>query len=98
MDAQLLSFMYAALVFSVIIFLFILLGRIFLNVETIYFYDFETINTRDNDYLTKMTNKIKEKGELGWKYEELKKIQLQNTDFQIIFLIFVKTKNIIKLF
>jgi hypothetical protein len=98
MDEKLFPFMYATLVFTVVTFIFILLGRILLNVETIYFYDFETINTRDNDYLTKMTNKIKEKGELGWKYEELKKIQLQNTDFQIIFLIFVKTKNKIKFF
>jgi hypothetical protein len=98
MDAKLVPFMYAALVFSVIAFLFILLGRIFLNVETIYFYEFEVCDTSYNKEFFQIEEKISERARNGWKYEGYKDMITKGTDSKYILLIFMKTKNKIKFF
>lgn len=95
---QLLPFMYAALVFSVITFLFILLGRMLLNMEALYFYDFDIVTTVNCDYLIEIQDKIKERGKTGWKFEHTEEIQIEGAKSHLIMLVFVKTKNKIKFF
>ena len=98
MDEKLLPFMYAALVFSVVAFLFILLGRIFLNIDTIYFYDFDIVTTVNPDYLIEIQDAIKRRGEKGWKFEHKEEVRTKGAEAYLIMLVFVKTKNKIKFF
>ena len=93
MTSNLLPFLYAALVFSVVSFLFVLLGRIFLNVETIYIYDMVIINKLPQDYYVEMKAIIKDKGLNGWKYDGCNMINSQT-----MMLNFYKTRNKIRIF
>jgi hypothetical protein len=94
---NILPYAYALLVFGVIAFLFVLLGRIFLNMETIFIYEFETIPRETVNNITfvsfvKITEAIKNRGAQGWKLETIQQ------DNQTHVLIFSKTKSKFKLF
>jgi len=95
---NLLPYAYALLVFGIITFLFFLLGRMFLNVETIYEYDFEVIIEDNSDYGVDLQRFITERGKRGWKYERCERIKIERATASLLMLIFVKTKNRIRLF
>jgi hypothetical protein len=95
MNSQLLPFIYAALVFSVIAFLFVLLGRIFLNIDTIYNYGFEVLMKKDN-FLFQIEQKITERGKRGWRYVRSEEYLELGTSTPMILLLFEKTKNKVK--
>lgn len=97
MDAKLLPLMYAALVFSVIAFLFILLGRIFLNFDTIYTYVFEVIQKKGNYYFL-IEKSIINRGKTGWRYIRSEEYTEPNSDAPMVLLIFEKTRNRVKFF
>jgi hypothetical protein len=92
MNPQLLPFIYAALVFSIIAFLFVLLGRIFLNIETIYSYGFD-VEVKKENYFFRIQEKITERGKNGWRYVRSEEYLERSTDRPMIMLIFEKTKN-----
>ena len=94
---ELLPYAYALLVFTIVAFLFVLLGRIFLNVNTIYTYEQEIIQKNHVDYLKNLNQILKDRGVNGWKLEKIE--DYENTTYSHrVLLIFVKSKSKIKLF
>lgn len=94
---NILPYAYTFLVVSIVAFLFILLGRIFLNVETIFIYEYEKFQKNHINYLQTFKEIVKTRGENGWKLEKTIEVYHSNNYIEEI-LIFVKTSNKIKLF
>lgn len=98
MQSTVLPYAYSLLVFAIVAFLFVLLGRIFLNVEIIYSYEFDIVLKGDAKYSDEVKQIIEERGKQGWKFERSEELyQHGQNSFQMM-LIFVKSKNKIKLF
>lgn len=99
---NILPYAYTLLVFSIVAFLFVLLGRIFLNVVTTYEYDFHRLikdnSNPSNVYLNEITNLINKKGSEGWKFERIEEVNNLGNGSIVNILIFSKTRNKIKLF
>ncbi len=96
MDAKLLPFLYAGLIFSVLTFLFLVLWRIFMNVETFYVYEFEVVPTTAQHYVFLIEQKIVVRGKDGWKYEGKQIHEIEG--IKNVLLIFQKTKSKVRLF
>lgn len=95
---SLIPYAYALLVFSVVTFLFIWLGRMLLNMDTVYYYDFDVVTTVNPDYLTEIQDSIKARGKDGWKFEHKEEMNIKGAESHLIMLVYVKTKNKIKIF
>src|SRR6478609_3493040 len=98
---ELLPYLYALLVFAIVAFLFILLGRIFLNVETTFEYNFHRVikeDTEGNKYDQELVKIIEVKGKEGWKFERLLDMKQIGHGSTVQMIIFSKSKNKIKLF
>lgn len=96
---ELLPYFYALLVFAVVAFLFILMGRIFMNAETIYFYRTERIIKKDdNNYSVDLTNMLIAMGREGWSFVSAEDSMSFGAGAREIILIFVKTKTKFRLF
>jgi len=96
---NLLPYAYALLVFGVITFLFFVLGRMFLNVETIYDYDFETIQKDANgNYGVDLQQIITQRGKAGWKFERCETVNIYGASSSLILVIFLRTRNKMRLF
>lgn len=94
---DILPYAYALLVFAIVAFLFILLGRIFLNVHTIYFYEQEFVQKNNAGYAENLNKILSERGAKGWKLERMEDYTSTTYDVRLL-LIFVKSKSKIKLF
>jgi endo-1,4-beta-D-glucanase Y len=97
MIEQLLPFFYAFLVFAIVAFLFILLGRIFLNAETVYYYEQDQVRKNDAYYIPNLMKILEDRGNGGWKLERIEPL-VTTTDYVTLLLIFVKTKTKFRLF
>lgn len=96
---ELLPYFYGLLVFSVVAFLFILMGRIFMNAETQYFYKYESlIKQDDKKYSSDLKFFIDDYGKDGWKFERVEDSMSFGAGAREVILIFVKTKTKIRLF
>lgn len=99
METTVLPYAYALLVFAIVAFLFVLLGRIFLNVETTYEYNIHRVIKQDNDEFDNVLETIlREKGKEGWKFERLVETKSLGNNMSRQAIIFIKSKNRIKLF
>lgn len=97
MENQLLPFIYAILVFSVVAFLFILLGRIFMNIETYYTYGYEVVLKKEG-FLNEVHKIITDRGQKGWRYVRSEEYLELGTDTPMVLLIFEKTVNKVRIF
>ena len=97
---DILPYAYALLVFAIVAFLFVLLGRIFLNVHTEYYYEFETLtkDAADDTFASKLIKIIERRGKDGWRYERSEDVLGYGISKHLVLLIFIKSKNKIKLF
>lgn len=96
---DILPYAYALLVFAIVAFLFVLLGRIFLNVSTTYEYNLHRVIKQDNDEYDNTLEKIlQEKGKDGWKFERIEETKTLGNNMTRQVIIFSKSKNKIKLF
>lgn len=97
---DILPYAYALLVFAIVAFLFVLLGRIFLNIQTEYYYEFEVVtkDAADDSFAGKLVEIIEKRGKDGWRYERNENVLGYGVSKHLVLLIFVKSKNKIKLF
>jgi hypothetical protein len=97
MKTTILPYAYALLVFAIVAFLFILLGRIFLNVNIVYSYEQEILQKNHVDYSKTLDKLLNDRGAKGWKLERMEEFSSTTYDVRIL-LIFSKSKSKIKLF
>ena len=96
---ELLPYLYALLVFAIVAFLFILLGRVFFNVITTYECNFHRVIKQDNDEFDNVLEEIVQvKGKEGWKFERLVETKTLGNNMSRQVIIFSKSKSKIKLF